>query len=408
MDGTAIAQPRRASRRRSGPPVSPSDFGIGRLFHRIRDAVVVAEATTGRIVLWNPAAETLFGYSTEEALGLSVEMIVPRRLRARHRAGIARYAATGYGALIDSVHALELPALRKDGAEITVELSLSPIEDVLVEGRFVLAIIRNVIERKRVEDARIELIRAQAARAQAEAAVRTRDEFLAAVSHDLKSPLTSIKGNAQLLRRQVEDGAEIDRATLAAGLARVEGTVARMTAMINELMDVARLQVGQPLELNRRSTDLVALAHQVAAEQQAATSHHQIVVDAKAPRLVGSWDRLRLERVLDNLISNAIKYSPDGGRIRIALQREAGTAGDWAIVQVQDPGMGIPAADLPHVFERFYRGGNVIGRARGMGIGLAGACDIVRQHGGRIDVQSKEGAGTNFTMRLPLNDRDQR
>jgi PAS domain S-box-containing protein len=130
MDGTAIAQPRRASRRRSGPPVSPSDFGIGRLFHRIRDAVVVAEATTGRIVLWNPAAETLFGYSTEEALGLSVEMIVPRRLRARHRAGIARYAATGYGALIDSVHALELPALRKDGAEITVELSLRPRQEL--------------------------------------------------------------------------------------------------------------------------------------------------------------------------------------------------------------------------------------------------------------------------------------
>jgi PAS domain S-box-containing protein len=133
----------------------PQDLGFGKLFERIRDAVIVADAKTQRIVLWNPAAAKMFGYSTSEALELRVEALVPQNLKDDHRAGIARYAETGHGPYIDSEVPLELPAVRKDDEEISVELSLSPIE--LGDGaddsrRFVLAIIRDVSRRKRAEE----------------------------------------------------------------------------------------------------------------------------------------------------------------------------------------------------------------------------------------------------------------
>jgi PAS domain S-box-containing protein len=133
----------------------PEDLGFGKLFERIRDAVVVADAKTQRIVLWNPAAEKMFGYSTSEALELKVEALVPENLKDDHRAGIARYAETGHGPYIDSDAPLELPALRKDDEEIRVELSLSPIGPVdgAHNGRhLVLAIIRDVTRRKRAEE----------------------------------------------------------------------------------------------------------------------------------------------------------------------------------------------------------------------------------------------------------------
>jgi len=135
----------------------PQDLGIGTLFERVCDAVIVADAESGRIVLWNPAAARMFGYSTSEALELKVEALVPESLKAQHREGTARYAKTGHGPYIDLHEVLELPAVRKDGEEIIVELSLSPISPVHeVDGRgerFVLAIVRDVTERKRAEEA---------------------------------------------------------------------------------------------------------------------------------------------------------------------------------------------------------------------------------------------------------------
>src|SRR5919202_961854 len=133
----------------------PQDLGIGRLFERIRDAAIVADAKTQQIVLWNPAAANIFGYSASEALGRSVEVLAPEYLRDRHREGIARYAETGHGPYIDSHRALELPALKKDGKEIWVELSLSPIGtvgDTDGNEHFVLAIVRDITARKRAEE----------------------------------------------------------------------------------------------------------------------------------------------------------------------------------------------------------------------------------------------------------------
>jgi PAS domain S-box-containing protein len=135
--------------------MDPQDLGIGRLFERIQDAVIVAVAKTQRIVLWNPAATNIFGYSASEALELRVEALVPEYLKEEHRTGMARYAETGHGPYIDSRRPLELPALRKGGEEIYVELTLSsigPEGGIDSNERFVLAIIRDITERKRMEE----------------------------------------------------------------------------------------------------------------------------------------------------------------------------------------------------------------------------------------------------------------
>ena len=134
----------------------PEELGIGELFGRIREAVIVADAGTQRIVLWNPAATNIFGYSISEALELDIEKLVPEPLKAQHREGITRYAETGHGPYIDSRRLLELPALTKSGEEIYVELSLSTIglvDDTNGGRRFVLAIVRDVTERKWPEEA---------------------------------------------------------------------------------------------------------------------------------------------------------------------------------------------------------------------------------------------------------------
>jgi signal transduction histidine kinase len=140
----------------------------------------------------------------------------------------------------------------------------------------------------------------------------------------------------------------------------------------------------------------------VAAEHQRTTQRHRLRVQTREARLIGVWDAARLGRVLDNLVANAIKYSPAGGQISIEVGHELSAAGSWAVLCVRDQGIGIPAADQPHIFERFRRGGNVVGRIAGTGIGLAGAYQIIEQHGGSIAVSSQEGAGSAFTIRLPL------
>jgi signal transduction histidine kinase len=142
--------------------------------------------------------------------------------------------------------------------------------------------------------------------------------------------------------------------------------------------------------------DLVALARRAVAEQQQTTERHTLHLEAPSTALVGDWDGRRLERVLSNLLDNAVKYSPDGGQVVVSVQRE----GDWAVVVVRDRGVGIPEDDLPHVFERFRRGANVTGRIGGTGIGLAGVRAIVDGHGGTVHVDSQEGVGSTFTVRL--------
>ena len=237
-------------------------------------------------------------------------------------------------------------------------------------------------------------------------AVRLRDDVLATTSHDLRNPLSGIKLQGVLLRRllRADPGvadAEVHERVVH-GLDEVDAAIARSLGLIQELLDAAYLQAGRQLQLIRRPTDLVALATRAVAEHQARTDFHTLQIESSTVPLVGDWDSLRLERVLDNLLSNALKYSLQGETIRVALTCETDAAGEWAVLRVRDHGVGIPAAELGRIFDRFYRGSNVLREVRGAGVGLAGVRQIVEQHGGWIAVDSKEGVGSTFTVRLPL------
>ncbi len=263
-----------------------------------------------------------------------------------------------------------------------------------------------IIERKRADDLRARLADERdrllaaehAAREQAEAAVRARDDFVTVVSHDLRNPLAAINWHLQMVRRRAARGEVPSAEQLVERLDLIQASITALSAQIDELHDATRLQAGHLLELRRRSTDVVALARESARAVQYTTDTHEVRFESRLPELFGNWDPERLERVLANLLSNAIKYSPGGGDVLVQVTRDA----DSAIVSVVDWGLGIPAADLPHVFERFRRASNVGVKIAGSGLGLAGARDIIQLHGGTISVTSDEGRGSTFEVRLPL------
>jgi signal transduction histidine kinase len=235
-----------------------------------------------------------------------------------------------------------------------------------------------------------------------EVADRAGGELVAAVSHDLKNPLTVIKGRAQLLRRNLARREPPDIERLVEGLAQIERTASAMVAMIDELVDLPYIQTASSPSADRRPTDLVALAQRVAAEYQQLTERHEIRVRATAAAVVGNWDAARLERVVVNLVSNAIKYSPEGGEIDLTVAWDRSASHPWAVLRVRDRGIGIPSADLPRIFEGFHRAHNAVERASGTGVGLMAVRQIVEQHGGTVSVRSREGCWSKFTVRLPL------
>jgi signal transduction histidine kinase len=228
-------------------------------------------------------------------------------------------------------------------------------------------------------------------------ALHTRDEFLSSVAHELKTPLTSVKGYSQLLERALDAG-RLDPEPLRANLSRIVLATTRMNSSVEELLELARSQLGGIPEIERTTVDVVSLARDLAHEAGRTAPRHRIRVEAEREAIIGEWDRARIERVLNNLLSNAVKYSPGGGDVAIRLR----TDGDAALIEVSDQGIGVPAADLARIFVRFYRGTNVVGRISGTGIGLTLVRQIVEQHGGVIAVESEPGSGTTFRVRLPL------
>ena len=228
-------------------------------------------------------------------------------------------------------------------------------------------------------------------------ALRLRDEFLAMASHDMRTPLQAILANLQLAGRRLEraeGGVGEARAQLADNLAQAELTTGRLTRLVGDLLDVAMLRSGHELPLEMTMIDPVEVAQRVASQHQAGTDKHRIVVQGTAKPV--STDRTRIERVLDNLVENAVKYSPDGGDVTIQIGAdERGTS-----IAVRDRGVGIPSLELDAIFEPYHRASNVA-TMPGIGLGLAGSRSIVRQLGGDLTVESSVGAGSTFTILLP-------
>jgi signal transduction histidine kinase len=232
---------------------------------------------------------------------------------------------------------------------------------------------------------------------QLQESLRARDEFLSSAAHELKTPLTSIKGYAQTLERRARELDEPMRSRFA-GLQRIDAASTRMARTIDELLDLAKLRLGQKIDLDRSTADLVAIARDSVAVHAAMSAGHRITLEARVPAVVGHWDGRRLEHVISNLISNAVKFSPSGGDVVVTVDTIEGDA----LVAVRDQGVGIVPEDRASIFERFRRGSNVKG-IPGTGIGLTLAKEISEAHGGHVFVESAPGKGSTFTLRLPLS-----
>ena len=249
---------------------------------------------------------------------------------------------------------------------------------------------------------------AQAHVEQLEELDRLKSRFLSMASHELKTPLTSISGLSQVLlrrmRRRLEQGApsETEWAEEQRGhvdrLELLNSQTARLGRLVDELLDVSRIESGK-LEFRLASVDVAELVAQVAERLQMTTSQHTIEVDldsALDAEITG--DRDHLEQVLDNLVSNAIKFSPEGGTIRVAVRRE----GEDVLVSVQDPGIGIAQNQLDAIFGLFYQAEDPVSRRTGgMGLGLYISKEIITRHGGRIWAASQPNQGSTFTVVLP-------
>lgn len=223
-----------------------------------------------------------------------------------------------------------------------------------------------------------------------ELALRRQQEFVADASHELRTPLTTIRGNVDLLRRNRDlPSEEVDEA-----LADIASEVQRMSRLVTELLRLARADAGYDLE--REPVRLDTVLHAVHRQ----TQHHKRNTRVELRALDGATvlgSRDALQELFLILVDNALKYTPDGGEVQLAIQRD----GAWYTVEVRDNGEGIDAVDLPHIFERFYRSTHVRHQT-GTGLGLAIARWIAEQHGGRITVQSTVGRGSVFTVWLPV------
>jgi signal transduction histidine kinase len=291
----------------------------------------------------------------------------------------------------------ELAELTRTGVLPVVEKELVPGQSgrlFVLMGRAVLrregkglgvGFVVDVTARKQIELERARLL------GELRQAVRARDEFLSIAAHELRTPLMTP------LRLQVDN---LARTTPRDGpgraaLGRIDRSLRRLERLISELLDVARLSAGR-LKLDPSHFDLVALVAEVAERWRDNREGAELRVSVPASPVVGTWDRLRIDQVVENLVSNAVKY---GRKQPIDVELEAGDG--EALLRVRDRGIGIAAEALPRIFERFER----VGEHRhygGFGLGLWIAQQAIMAHGGRIEVQSRPGEGSTFTVHLPL------
>ena len=273
-------------------------------------------------------------------------------------------------------------------------------------GAFVviaLVVMRQILALREVTDHSLALVRLnaelQAARLEAEAAVRVRDELLAAASHDLRTPLTMVRGVLERIAIRKERGQAIEEEWLNAQFVKMEHASSRMLSTVEEITDAAQLRSGHELALFSTDVDLGQIVEAITAMVADANKWSGVspIEVIAPPGLKMHADRSRIERVVQNIVGNAVKYSPEGTPVRVELRRDA----QWAVITVQDRGVGIPAEQLPSLFTHFFRASTSIG-IPGSGIGLAGSQQIVEQHGGRITVTSALGEGTTVRVFLPL------
>ncbi len=339
---------------------------------------------------WNPAAERILGYTAAEAIGQNIRLIIPHDRWPEEDDVLARI---GRGERVDH---FETVRRAKDGQLLNISLTVSPIRDR--SGKIVGAskVARDITERKRAE-AELERLLAleKQSRQQAEEASRLKDEFLAVVSHELRSPLNAITGWASLLLMR-----PLDEQTKHA-IETILRNAQTQTQLVADLLDVSRIVTGQ-LRLNVRSFQLIpvieAAIEVVRPAADAKSIRIETILDPSAGPVAGDPDRM--QQIFWNLLSNAVKFTPRGGRIQVRLQR----INSHVEVAVSDTGRGVDPKLLPHIFERFRQGDSSTTREHGgLGLGLAIVRHLVELHGGVVNAYSDgAGKGTEFIVQLPI------
>jgi PAS domain S-box-containing protein len=370
---------------------APAEARFRAVLEAAPDAMLTVSAD-GRITMANTEAERLFGYPRAELVGQSVESLLPESFReahSRHRRHFQRYPTRrpmGLG--------LDLVGRRRDGTEFPTEVGLSPLPSD--EGLTVIVVVRDITERRRAEAERAALAREQAARAEAEAANRAKDEFVAVVSHELRTPLTAILGWAVLLQNNRADEQLVERA-----LQAIERNARVQRQVIDDLLDVSAITAGKlSLEIAEVDVNAVLAAAEESVRPVADAKGLDLVLDVPAglPPVLG--DGRRLQQVYWNLFSNAVKFTPQGGRVTVSARQ----TGANIEVTVADDGIGMSADLVPQVFERFRQRDSSAARSHGgLGLGLAIVRELVLLHGGAVDAMSAgEGEGSTFTVTLPV------
>lgn len=333
------------------------------------DGIIIVDCS-GVVRFINPAAESLFNHRAAELLG------------------------SLFGFPIVAGETMEIDVLRAGGETAVAEMRVVETE---WEGEpAFLASLRDITDRKRAEEARAALVREQAARTEAEEASRLKDEFLATVSHELRSPLNIIFGWARLLR-----AGNLDQVAVTRALETIERNATLQAQIIEDLLDVSRIVSGK-IHLNIQPFDLAPLI-------KTAKDAMLPSAEAKKIRLLESLDPQtspalidpdRIQQVIGNLLSNAIKFTPRGGQVEIRLEQE----GSEALISVSDTGIGISPEFLPYVFERFRQAdGSSTRKHGGLGLGLSIVRYLVELHGGSVAVESPgKGKGATFRVKLPL------
>jgi PAS domain S-box-containing protein len=352
------------------------------IFDSIKDYAIFTLDVEGTITSWNPGVERVKGYKAEEFIGRPFSMLFPPEELARGRPEEELRQAATQGRFED-----EGWRVRKDGSRFWAEVSLTPLFDARGNLRGYTKVTRDRSELKRL----VEELRA---------AIRLRDEFLTIASHELKTPLTSLKlqlqGMTLLVTRMA--GATPEVARLSHKLQLCNRQIDRMSGLVEHLLDVSQISSGR-MVLRRERFDLVELVREILPRFEGLQASSRCPVNLEGPGpVVGSFDRLRMDNVVTNLLSNAFKFGV-GKPVDITVEAREGRA----LLTVQDRGIGISEADLARIFQRF---GRAVPETHygGFGMGLWISQQVVDAHGGRIDVRSQPGNGATFVVSLPLEE----
>lgn len=351
------------------------------------DAVVSINAE-GLITEWNHQAEVIFGFSSAEAIGVSLtETIIPTQHREAHNRGMTHYFKTSEGPVLNQK--IEITALRKDGEEFPIELAIVPI--VMKGIHTFTAFISDITVQKQVQQ---EMEKALSKERELN---ELKSRFVAMTSHEFRTPLTTIKQNIDLVSFKLENEHPDDFATYQKYLNRVESEIIRVTSLMNDILMMGRIDSGK-IDVRKKATDLKAFCERI-IDQTITAQPHDRSIDFKVtgvPRPV-EIDGDLFDHVVQNLISNAFKYSVGSKDPVLTLRYDRL---DHVHLHVRDFGIGIPRKDQKGLFQSFYRATNVQ-NIQGSGLGLSIVKEFVGLHGGTIVVNSEKDKGSEFVVEIP-------